>query len=53
LSPMDDRYNVDPRVHRESIKRLAGFHFENAVFGHGTPIIGGASAQFVALAKRL
>lgn len=53
LSPMDDRYNVDPRVHRESIKKLAGFHFENAVFGHGTPITGGASAQFVALAKRL
>ncbi len=53
LRPMDDVYNVDPRQHRESIKKLATFHFENAVFGHGTPILGGASAQFVGLAKRL
>lgn len=53
LRPMDDKYNVDPRMHRESIKKLAQLHFENAVFGHGTPIVGGASAQFAALAKRL
>lgn len=53
LGPMDDAYNVDPKQHRASIKKLATFHFENAVFGHGTPILGGASAQFVALAKRL
>ncbi len=53
LGPMDDVYNVDPRQHRESIKKLATLHFDNAVFGHGRPITGGASAQFVALAKRL
>ncbi len=53
LGPMDDAYNVDPRQHRESIKKLAALHFDNAVFGHGKPITGGASAQFVALAKRL
>ncbi len=53
LRPMDDQYNVDPRQHRESIKKLATFHFENAVFGHGTPLLGGASTQFVGLAKRL
>ncbi len=53
LGPMDDQYNIDPRAHRDSIKKLTGFHFENAVFGHGKPITGGASAQFVALAKRL
>ncbi len=53
LGPMDDVYNVDPRQHRASIKKLATFSFENAVFGHGSPITGGASAQFVALAKRL
>ncbi len=53
LGPMDDVYNVDPRLHRDSIKKLATLHFENAVFGHGRPITGGASAQFVALAKRL
>ncbi len=53
LGPMDDQYNVDPRQHRESIKKLASFRFDNAVFGHGKPILGGASAQFVTLAKRL
>lgn len=53
LGPMEDVFNVDPRQHRESIKKLATLHFENAVFGHGTPILGGASAQFAALAKRL
>ncbi len=53
LGPMDDAYTVAPRQHRESIKKLAALHFDNAVFGHGKPITGGASAQFVALAKRL
>ena len=53
LMPMDDRYNVDPKQHRESIKKLAMFAFENAVFGHGAPIKGGASAKIGELAKRL
>jgi glyoxylase-like metal-dependent hydrolase (beta-lactamase superfamily II) len=52
LRPMDDRYNVDPKQHRESIRKLAKFHFENAVFGHGAPIKGGASAKLADLAKR-
>jgi glyoxylase-like metal-dependent hydrolase (beta-lactamase superfamily II) len=53
LRAMDDRYNVDPKQHRESIKKLATFHFENLVMGHGTPIKGGASAKIAELAKRL
>src|SRR5438046_7271539 len=53
LGPMDDRYNVDPKQHRESIKKLAKFHFDNAIFGHGAPIKGGASSKFTDLAKRL
>ncbi len=53
LGPMDDQYNVDPKLHRESIRKVATFQFENAVFGHGKPIVGRASAQFVALAKKL
>ena len=53
LRPMDDRWNVDPKQHRESIKRLAKLHFDNAIFGHGPPIKGGASGKFSALAKRL
>jgi glyoxylase-like metal-dependent hydrolase (beta-lactamase superfamily II) len=53
LRPMDDQYNVDPKQHRQSIKKLAGFEFGSAIFGHGTPIKGGASKQFQDLAKRL
>jgi len=53
LGPMDDRYNVDPMQHRESIRKLAAFHFDNAIFGHGMPIKGGASTQFQDLAKRI
>jgi glyoxylase-like metal-dependent hydrolase (beta-lactamase superfamily II) len=53
LRPMDDRYNVDPKQHRESIKKLAKFRFENAVFGHGAPIAGGAAAKLADLAKRV
>ena len=53
LRPMDDRYNVDPRQHRASIKKLAGLAFENMVMGHGTPILGGASKQVNELAGRL
>jgi len=53
LGPMDDRYNVDPKQHRESIKKLAKLHFDNAIFGHGAPIKGGASSKFTDLAKRL
>jgi len=53
LRPMDDRYNVDAKQHRESIKKLAKFSFEIAIFGHGSPIKGGASAKFADLAKRV
>ncbi len=53
LGPMDDQYNVDPKLHRESIKRVAQFAFENAVFGHGKPIVGRASIQFASLGRKL
>jgi len=53
LAPMDDRYNVDPKQHRESIKKLAAFHFENLVVGHGAPIKGGAGTKVAEFAKRL
>jgi len=53
LRPMDDQYNVDPKQHRDSIRKLATLRFENAIFGHGGPIKGGASARFAELAKRL
>jgi glyoxylase-like metal-dependent hydrolase (beta-lactamase superfamily II) len=53
LGPMDDRYNVDPKQHRSSIKKLAAFEFENLVMGHGSPILGGASKRVKDLAARL
>jgi len=53
LAPMPDKYNVDPKQHRQSIKKLATLHFENIVMGHGPPIKGGASAKIAELAKRL
>ncbi len=53
LRPMDDAYNVDPKQHRASIKKLAGFAFENMVMGHGTPVVGGASQKVRELAARL
>src|SRR5213593_4572378 len=53
LKPMPDQYNVDPKQHRASIKKLATFHFESVVMGHGTPIVGGASAKIAELAKRV
>src|SRR2546427_783835 len=53
LAPMPDKYNVDPKQHRQSIKKLATFHFENLVMGHGAPIKGGAVAKIAELAKRL
>ncbi|HEX9341664.1 MAG TPA: MBL fold metallo-hydrolase [Thermoplasmata archaeon] len=53
LKTMDDRYNVDPKQHRESIKKLATLHFDTAIFGHGEPIKGNASAKFADLAKHL
>ena len=53
LRPMDDRYNVDPKQHRASIKKLASFDFENLVMGHGSPILGGASKRVKDLAMSL
>jgi glyoxylase-like metal-dependent hydrolase (beta-lactamase superfamily II) len=53
LGPMDDKYNVDPKAHRESIKKIARFSFENLIVGHGAPIRGGASGKVAALAERL
>jgi glyoxylase-like metal-dependent hydrolase (beta-lactamase superfamily II) len=53
LRPMDDRYNVDPKQHRESIKKLAKFSFDHAIFGHGAPIKDRARTKFAELVKQL
>ncbi len=53
LKPMDDRYNIDPKQHRESIKKLAQFDFEHLIPGHGDPLIGNASKKLKELVKKL
>ena len=53
LGPMPDEYNIDPRAHRASIKKLANYEFEVVLFGHGGPIAKGGAAQVKALAAKL
>ncbi len=53
LRPMSDQYNIDPKAHRASIKKLANYEFETVLFGHGGPIGKGGTAQVKALAARL
>jgi hypothetical protein len=38
----------DVATGKASLARLAGFKFEAAVFGHGKPILSGASDKFSA-----
>ena len=53
LGPMPDQYNIDPKQHRASIKKLANYEFETLIMGHGKPILRGAGAQLKALAATL
>jgi glyoxylase-like metal-dependent hydrolase (beta-lactamase superfamily II) len=53
LGPMPDQYNIDPKQHRASIKKLANYEFETLIMGHGKPILRGAGAQVKALAATL
>lgn len=53
LSPMEDQFNIDPRQHRESIRRLARLDVETLVCGHGPPMASGAGRQLADLVARL
>ena len=53
LGPMPDQYNIDPKQHRASIKKLANYEFETVIVGHGKPIPKGGGAQVKALAANL
>jgi len=53
LGPMSDQYNIDPKAHRASIKKLANYEFEVVLFGHGAPIAKGGAAQVKKLAATL
>lgn len=47
------RFSQDMALANESIKKLAALEFETVVFGHGDPVLGGASEQVAALAASL
>jgi len=47
------RFTDDMALANESIKKLAALQFDTVVFGHGEPVIGGASTQVAALAATL
>ena len=53
LGPMSDQYNIDPKQHRQSIKKLANYPYETILFGHGGPILKNGSVQVKALAAKL
>jgi len=53
IGPMDDAYNIDPRMHRESIKRLAQLDFETIIVGHGQAFATGSSKALRQMASRL
>lgn len=53
VGTMGDQFNLDPRQHRESIKRLAKLEFDALVVGHGDPIATGAGQRVRKLAARL
>ena len=46
-------FNVDREEAIRSLKKQAALEFETACFGHGPPIVGGASGQLRALAASL
>lgn len=46
FAPMPDKFNIDPDLHRTSIKRLADYNFEKVIFGHGDPVDSGAQEMF-------
>ncbi len=52
LGPMEDAYNIDPRMHRESIRKLAQLDFEAVIVGHGRAIASGSSRALKQLALR-
>lgn len=47
------RFSDDMDLANESIRKLAALQFDTVVFGHGEPVVGGASEQVAALAAAL
>jgi len=53
IGPMSDQYNIDPKQHRRSMKKIAGYDFEALIVGHGPPIKTGAGMMLRAVAAKL
>jgi glyoxylase-like metal-dependent hydrolase (beta-lactamase superfamily II) len=51
--PMLGPFNIDRSEAIQSVRKLAKLEFEVACFGHGPPIVGGASERIRALAETL
>jgi glyoxylase-like metal-dependent hydrolase (beta-lactamase superfamily II) len=51
VGPPDPSFSEDMAAAGESIAKLAGFEYEVALFGHGEPLLEGASAAVAALAR--
>jgi glyoxylase-like metal-dependent hydrolase (beta-lactamase superfamily II) len=49
--PPDPSFSEDMSSALESVAKLAGFEYEVALFGHGEPLLGGASDAVAALAQ--
>ena len=50
VAPPDPSFSEDMTVATETILKLGGFTYEIALFGHGEPVLEGASAAVAALA---
>ena len=46
-------FSEDIELANESVIKLAGFDYEVALFGHGEPVLAGASAMVAELAENL
>jgi glyoxylase-like metal-dependent hydrolase (beta-lactamase superfamily II) len=53
LRPSNPQFTMVQEMAEESIAKLATFEYEIALFGHGEPIVTGASAKVAALAATL
>ena len=51
VEPPDPSFSEDMASALESVAKLAGFDYEVALFGHGEPLLEGASAAVAALAR--
>jgi len=53
IAPMQDSFNIDPKAHRESIRKLAQLDFEALIVGHGNAFATGQSKVMKRLAANL